>query len=398
MVFEGGGAKGMVFVGALEELLRDGSHSAGRLLGTSAGAITAVLLAARYSAAEMQAALVEKDAAGRPVFESFMGMPTPFTSEQVRSSAVRRFLNEMNLPFVPDFVESRMDDWIATQMAAGGWPRNLFSFIERGGWYSADAFTAWMERKLNEGSVDGKPRDFGGLTLAQLHQRTGMELTVVAADTTAMRILYLNHRTAPQCPVVWAARMSMSIPLLWQEVIWQKEWGPYNGEQIAGTVVVDGGMLSNFPIALFLSTRPEVGDIVGPPQAKNVLGFLIDDRLDVPNLPPPPEMISLPAGAGELRTVRRLTGLVSTMMSAHDNMAVTVFAKHVVRLPSRGIGTTQFDMSDGQRNALVEGGRRSMREFLAQQEVLESLTGGLDLAPSPDDVNLANDAALEMMR
>ncbi len=282
MVFEGGGAKGMVFVGALEELFRDGSHSSGRLLGTSAGAITAVLLAAGYSVAEMQAALVEKDTAGHSVFESFMGIPAPFTSDQVRASAVRHFLDEMDLPFVPDFVESRLDDWIADKMAEGGWPRNLFSFIERGGWFSADAFTAWMERKLNEGAFNGKPRDFGNLTLAQLHERTGKELTVVAADTTAMRILFLNHTTAPQCPVVWAARMSMSIPLVWQEVIWQKEWGPYQGEQIAGTVVVDGGMLSNFPIALFLSTRPEVGDIVGPPKSKNVLGFLIDDKIAVP--------------------------------------------------------------------------------------------------------------------
>ncbi len=398
MVFEGGGAKGMVFVGALEELLRDSSHSTGRLLGTSAGAITAVLLAAGYTIAEMQDALAEKDANGRSVFENFMGVPAPFTSEQVRDSAVRRFLDEMNLPFVPDFVESRMDDWIATQMAAGGWPRNLFSFVERGGWYSADAFTLWMERKLNEGSVDGKARDFGSLTLAQLHERTGKELTLVAADTTAMRILFLNRTTAPQCPVVWAARMSMSIPLLWQEVVWQKEWGPYKGEQIAGTVVVDGGMLSNFPIALFLSTRPEVGDIVGPPKSKNVLGFLIDDLLEVPNLPSPPEMISLPKNMGELRTVRRLTSLVSTMMSAHDNMAVTVFAKHVVRLPSRGIGTTQFDMSDGQREALVDGGRKAMRDFLAQQEVLESLVGGPEFSPTPDDVNLANDAALEILR
>ena len=398
MVFEGGGAKGMVFVGALDELLRDSNHSTGRLLGTSAGAITAVLLAARYTVDEMQAALAEKNEAGRSVFESFMGIPSAFSSEQVHNSAVRHFLSDLDLPFVPDFVEARLDDWIATQMAAGGWPRNLFSFVERGGWYSADAFTAWMERKLNEGTVNGKPRDFGSLTLAQLYERTGAELTVVAADTTAMRILFLNHTTAPQCPVVWAARMSMSIPLLWQEVIWQKEWGTYKGEQIAGTVVVDGGMLSNFPIALFLSSRPEVGDIVGPPQSKNVLGFLIDDRIAVPNLPPPPEQISIPAGVGELRTVRRLTGLVSTMMSAHDNMAVTVFAKHVVWLPARGIGTTQFDMTDGERNALVDGGRTAMRDFLAQQEVLASLTGGPEFSPTPDDVNLANDAALEMLR
>ena len=42
LVFEGGGAKGMVFVGALEELFGGDRYTFGRLLGTSAGAITAV--------------------------------------------------------------------------------------------------------------------------------------------------------------------------------------------------------------------------------------------------------------------------------------------------------------------------------------------------------------------
>ena len=45
LVFEGGGAKGMVFVGALHVFEAQG-HTYGRLLGTSAGAITATLLAA----------------------------------------------------------------------------------------------------------------------------------------------------------------------------------------------------------------------------------------------------------------------------------------------------------------------------------------------------------------
>ena len=52
MVFEGGGAKGMVLVGAMQEFEARG-HTHNRLLGTSAGAITATLLAAGYSAEEM---------------------------------------------------------------------------------------------------------------------------------------------------------------------------------------------------------------------------------------------------------------------------------------------------------------------------------------------------------
>jgi predicted acylesterase/phospholipase RssA len=58
LVFEGGGAKGMVFVGACAEFFRRG-HEFDRLLGTSAGAITAALLAAGYPPDEMLAALTE---------------------------------------------------------------------------------------------------------------------------------------------------------------------------------------------------------------------------------------------------------------------------------------------------------------------------------------------------
>lgn len=399
MVFEGGGAKGMVFVGALDVLLQGGNHYIGRLLGTSAGAITALLLAAHYTVDEMLDALKEKDENGRPVFEAFMGVPKPFSVDDVQKSAVRDFLASIDVPLVPDWVENRVDEFIANQMAANTRTRNLFSFVERGGWFSADAFTEWMTRKLNEGVVNGVQRNYGDMTLAELYAATGMEVTTIAADTTRERILLLNHRTAPQCPAVYAARMSMSIPLVWQEVIWRKEWGTYQGEEIAGTVIVDGGMLSNFPIALFLSSRPEIGDVVGPPKTTNVLGFLIDDKADVPNLTARPASKSLLSGAGELKTTQRLLGLVQTMMSAHDNMATTAFAKNVVRLPARGIGTTQFDMTDAEREALVEGGRTAMQTFLANQEVLGAVgRGEEEFAPAPEALSFADDVALEILR
>ena len=81
LVFEGGGAKGMVFVGAYDELVKRG-HTAGRLLGTSAGAITAALLAAGYTPKEMLDALNEHEN-GKPVFAGFMGEPPPFNKEEI---------------------------------------------------------------------------------------------------------------------------------------------------------------------------------------------------------------------------------------------------------------------------------------------------------------------------
>ncbi len=73
LVFEGGGAKGTVFVGALQELEARG-HTPARLLGTSAGSIMSTFLAAGYTAAEMNAALSEKEN-DQPVFMGFLETP-----------------------------------------------------------------------------------------------------------------------------------------------------------------------------------------------------------------------------------------------------------------------------------------------------------------------------------
>jgi len=407
LVFEGGGAKGMVFTGALEVLFKENEHSHARLLGTSAGAITAVSLAAGYTPDEMLESLAEKDEEDNPVFASFLGVPAPFDEEGIRKSAIRQLLADLNLPFVHDFFETQLDDWIAGELASNERARHLFSFVERGGWYSADPFVSWLEGKLDQDKPDGTARGFSKHTLKEFFAATGVELTLVAADTTWARMLMLNHRTAPDVPVVWAARMSMSVPLLWQEVEWREDWGAYHTwnpeaehlepNDIAGHTIVDGGLLSNFPIALFLADREDVAAIVGPPQTKNVLGLLIDEAIPVRNRPP-----EAPADVGlslsELRTVKRLKRLINTVTSAHDNMAINAFARHVVRLPAGGYGTTQFDMTDAEREALIDAGRQAMRSFLAKETVLEGLGGALEFSVGFGELELANEAAITLLQ
>jgi NTE family protein len=407
LIFEGGGAKGMVFTGALEALFTEYGHSHARLLGTSAGAITAVSLAAGYSPDEMLQALAEKDEQGNPVFASFLGVPAPFDEEAIRQSAIRHLLADLNLPFVPDFSETKIDDWIAKELATNEKARHLFSFVERGGWYSADPFVSWLEARLDQDRPDGSPRGFSQLSLKEFFAATGVELTLVAADTTWARMLLLNHRTAPNVPVVWAARMSMSVPLLWQEVEWEEKWGAYHTwnptkgrlepNDLTGHTIVDGGLLSNFPIALFLADREDVTAIVGPPQTKNVLGLLIDEAIGVPDRP------AQPAASGgfslaSLRTVGRLKRLINTATSANDNMAIAAFARHVVRLPAGGYSTTQFDMTDAEREALVNAGREAMRAFLGQQVVLEGVGGAPEFPVGFEEMSLANEAALTLLQ
>jgi predicted acylesterase/phospholipase RssA len=195
---------------------------------------------------------------------------------------------------------------------------------------------------------------------------------VVAADTTDSRLLVLNRRTAPDCPVVWAVRMSMSIPLVWDEVVWKEEWGNYLGQPVAGHVVVDGGMLSNFPIELFISDEAPVTRLMGPKQDNPVLGLLIDETLPVPVKRG--ILIDVNIKPGELRTVQRIKRLVNTMTGAHDKMVIEEYEHLVVRLPAGGYGTTEFDMSDQRRESLVAAGRRAMKAYLDAQPAPRAVT------------------------
>lgn len=362
LVFEGGGARGIVFIGALRELLAHG-HQVGRLVGTSAGAITAALLAAGYSPGEMEDAIGGKQA-GAPVMRSFLGAPPPFSRAEIQQSATRAFFRDIDLPMVPGFVENRLDDAMATALLRFPVHRNLMAFLERGGWFSADGFMAWFSERLETGYCQRQPRHFGALTLAQFHAATQADLSVVVADTTTARLRVLNHRTAPHCPLLWAVRMSMNLPFLWDDVVWQSAWGTYLGVDLAGHVMVDGGILSSFPIELMVSNEPYVLALVGAHSGDRVLGLLIDESLALAG--DPGAAAPLPGGlnlAG-LRAVERIARMVNTMTSARDTLVMDAFADLVVRLPAKDFGTLEFDMTDARRARLIEGGGRALRAYL----------------------------------
>ena len=393
LVFEGGGAKGMVLVGALQEFSARG-NTGGRLLGTSAGAITAALLAAGYSAEEMLAALNEREN-GKPIFAAFMGQPEPFTPEEITKSAINAALHDINFTFIPQGLEEKLYSQLSSTLANDPKFRHFFAFVERGGWYAADRFVTWLQTKLDSGLWQGKPRHFSHMTLAEFFATTKVDLSLVASDTHGSQILVLNHRTAPQCPLVWAVRMSMSIPLVWNEVIWAAAWGPYQGRNITGHAIVDGGMLSNFPIELFISDAPQVTKLMGPKQDNPVLGMLIDEATAVPM--PRGLLVQVNINPMELQTVQRLLRLVNMMTTAHDKMVIDEFSHLVVRLPAGGYGTTEFDMSDARREALVDAGRQAMRAYLDRLPESTSVPRGPAEDAAARAQRLADQVALRVL-
>ena len=101
-VFEGGGVKGLAYVGALKVLEQKGIHkSIERVAGASAGAICALLVALNYSSKEIQEILWHLD------FNNFMD-----------------------------------SNW--------GVIRNTQRLIDDYGWYKGDFFEEWIEKVIKD--------------------------------------------------------------------------------------------------------------------------------------------------------------------------------------------------------------------------------------------------------
>ena len=238
--------------------------------------------------------------------------------------------------------------------------RSIFSFVERGGLYEGSKFLVWVREKLDDAKLG-----LADSTLAEFHKMTGSDLSLVASDVTGSEMLVLSHKSAPACPTAWAVRMSMSIPLLWQEIVWDASWGSYQGRDISGHVIVDGGVLSNFPLELVLS---QTGASSGGAPANRVLGLLIDETLEVPGAGAPETNKAASAEQkllSRIKTVQRVRRLIDTMTEAHDKQVITAHEDLVCRLPAKGYGTTEFDMSEARIEALIAAGRTAMVKYLA---------------------------------
>jgi hypothetical protein len=73
--------------------------------------------------------------------------------------------------------------------------------------------------------------------------------------------------------------------------------------------------------------------------------------------------------------VQRILRLVNTATTAHDKMVIDEFRHLVVKLPAGGYGTTEFDLSDADRDALVDSGRRAMQRYLANPPTPQQAVG-----------------------
>ena len=302
--------KGIALAGAFREL-SDRGYQAECVAGTSAGAITAALVAVGYSGAELEDIVLH----------------------QMRFS---------------DFEDPAFLDHFGRLGELGEF------FIHRG-MHSGDYFVGWL-RKLLEAK--------GKTTFGDLRNPPGSaanreyRLQVVVSDLTARSMLVLPRDAAQlgierpdELEIAEAIRMSMSIPVFFAPVVCKN---PLTG---VDHVIVDGGLLSNYPIWLFDSPAAT------PPEFPTFGMTLVAPGREAPLAPNPPAGAVLP----DLRSdVEFFKAIVSTMLQGRDRFYVDEdsFAR-TIPIPTLGVSTTDFAIAPETAQALFDSGKAAAARFLS---------------------------------
>ena len=313
LVFEGGGVKGIALVGAFSFLEEQG-YEPQNMAGASAGAIVAALIAAGYTSAEL-----------------------------------RKIIGEL------DYDHFKDESWEDRIPLAG---RSL-SILKDLGVYEGEAFLAWMRNLLEAKGI----QTFGDLVRREdTELRYRYKAQVIASDVTERRLLVLP-RDAPRLGVddpddlnvALAVRMSMSIPIFFEPV---KFANPQTSRE---HLIVDGGMLSNFPVWLFDAEEP-----LWP-----TFGLKLVEK---PRAPIGDQLRQETPRSGVLSVIDYLRSLVDTMMAAHDRLYIEESDfDRTIAIDTLGVGTTEFDLSEERAMGLFRSGRTAAEKFLADYQTQGSM-------------------------
>ncbi len=259
--------------------------------------------------------------------------------------------------------------------------KKVISLLQYGVACSDAPLREWLEKKVLTNKELGLTPT---MTLKKFHDEISLkksqQLSIVATNTSDQELLVLNHLTAPDLPLIEAVRMSIGIPFLWREVSWKEAWGNYgrrpNDVPKTGKLIVDGGVLSNFPLRFFLDPlHSEKNGILGVPPVppngvaeKDVrpVGLFFDQQSPV-------NAEELPARwYDDLPIMGTASRLLDTMLDTWDKDGLRHFGvkrKAVVcEIGTRGYDFMDFEMSKERVDTLISRGECAMAAFLGKNK------------------------------
>lgn len=289
LVCKGGGIKGIALVGAIACLENEG-YEWENLAGTSAGAIVASLLAVGYTSNEIKDILYNID----------------YTSFKDKNKL-------QSIPLIGDFLSIFIHKGIHSGNA-------IENFLH-------DKFIEKNKTKFKDISINGKSK-----------------LKMIAADVTRKKLLILpddltDYGIDPMnFEISKAVRMSLSIPLYYYPVKIEHDNNC--------CFIVDGGLLSNFPIWIF--DNDENCDLCSLPTfGLNLLGSEIDGLNECPN------------------TLSYLLSVVQTSLRTNEDVYFKEKDKvRIINIPTLNVSTTDFDITKNCMTSLYMSGYDSAQIFL----------------------------------
>ncbi|HWT82124.1 MAG TPA: patatin-like phospholipase family protein [Candidatus Methylomirabilis sp.] len=314
LVLEGGGVKGTGLVGAITALTSaEEPYTFHRVAGTSAGAIVASMLAAGYTAAEMNTVMTDLD------FTQFEDNPGLFARhfEQV-GEGLGLALHEGL------FMGRFLHDWIKQILAA----KNV---------------RTWGDLKDDDPGSSLPPEE-------------RYKLVVIVSDVSRGRMLRLPWDYQPLLgvdpdaqPVADAVRSSAGIPFFF------RPFPMTANPQVTGAhseiLCTDGGMLSNFPVSIFDRTD-------GKPPRWPTFGIKLSARQT-------PAQGTWNPDADAIQLAK---SLLTTMQKAHDQVYVdqASVASRTIFVDTTGYNATDFHLLLADKQKLFNNGLAAGQKFLGK--------------------------------
>jgi NTE family protein len=321
LVFEGGGVKSIAYIGAMQVMGQRGAlQGIGRVGGTSAGAINALLFALGYTVREQLDLLSSMD------FKAFM------------------------------------DD-------SFGVIRDIRRLATKYGWHDGGFFSSWIGEIIKEKLGNARA------TFSDLRSAGKPDLYVTGTNLCTGYSEVFSAERHSDMPLTQAVRISMSIPLFFAAV----RFGPRKD------VYVDGGVMVNYPVKLF--DRERYIDMADEPTAarrteyynRENASFLLSNpgrspyvynrqtlgmRLDTK------EEIGLfrynePIQGKPIRKFQEYArALIGAVMNAQENQHLHGDDwQRTLYIDTLDVGTTDFDLSDKQKETLVRQGIKGAETY-----------------------------------
>jgi len=309
LVFEGAGIRGIAYAGVLSELENNNiiKHIV-RVGGTSAGAITALMVSLGYSSDE--------------IFDI------------ISSTKFQKF-NDGEYMFI------------------GGFSRLGSKY----GWYKGEAFTKWLDKIIFAKTGNSE------ITFSELKDKGYKQLYVTATCLNKQKLIVFSAETYPQMKIRDAVRISMSIPLYFEAVFIDSKGHIYeeNNKDKNLDIVVDGGIIGNYPIFIFDSLQVDsLNNQIRIPNRKT-LGIRIDSDLQIKNDSSTKELVPI-----QINNISDYLEALYILILENLNRTPLIPEdwERTISVSSVGIGPRIKKLSKEQKEALIKSGKLSARRYL----------------------------------